>query len=71
MKISERGQVTIPKSFREKYGLNQDVEVEFVAEREGVLIRKRSLKEHPIKALYGILKRKSSTDKYIEEVRGR
>jgi AbrB family looped-hinge helix DNA binding protein len=42
MKIGERGQVTIPKNIREKYGLMPYIEVEFVLEKTGVLIKKKS-----------------------------
>ena len=38
MKIGERGQVTIPKNIREKYGIMPTIEVEFVPEENGVLI---------------------------------
>ncbi len=35
MKIGERGQVTIPKSIREKYGFLPQIEVDFVAQKKG------------------------------------
>ncbi|MBI2264678.1 MAG: AbrB/MazE/SpoVT family DNA-binding domain-containing protein [Armatimonadetes bacterium] len=71
MKISERGQITIPKKLRGKYGLQKDVEIEFVPEEKGVLLRKRVLGRHPLEAVFGILHKKSRTDEYIEDVRGR
>ena len=71
MKISERGQVTIPKLMRKRFGLNRDVEVELIPTSGGLLIRKRSLSGHPVDAVLGILKRPSNTDEYIEKVRGR
>ena len=71
MKISERGQITIPKPLRERFGFHKNVEVELFPAKKGILIQKRSLKIHPIDQVYGILNRKSSTDKYIEEIRGR
>jgi bifunctional DNA-binding transcriptional regulator/antitoxin component of YhaV-PrlF toxin-antitoxin module len=71
MRISDRGQVTIPKSFRNRFGLNKDVEIEFVPTVEGLLIQKRTRKKHPVDAVLGILNRPSSTDQYLEEVRGR
>jgi AbrB family looped-hinge helix DNA binding protein len=36
MKIGERGQITIPKELREKYGLFPSIEIEFVPEAGGV-----------------------------------
>jgi len=71
MKISERGQVTIPKALRERFGLHKDVEVELIPAKEGVLIQKRSRGVHPVDRVYGILNRPSETDHYIEEIRGR
>lgn len=71
MKIGERGQVTIPKKIREKYGLTPNMEVSFVEEEQGVLIRKKGPNINPVRQAYGILRKKGSTDKYIEDIRGR
>jgi AbrB family looped-hinge helix DNA binding protein len=70
MKIGERGQVTIPKDIRYQYGLLPQVEVEFVPEERGILIRKKTLR-CPVDEVYGILKGDTDTDSYIEAVRGR
>ncbi|HIC91450.1 MAG TPA: AbrB/MazE/SpoVT family DNA-binding domain-containing protein [Syntrophaceae bacterium] len=71
MKISKRGQITIPKNLRDRYGLHEDVEVEFIPEEDGIRLLKRTSKRHPVKEVFGILNRPSETNKYIEEVRGR
>jgi AbrB family looped-hinge helix DNA binding protein len=71
MKISERGQVTIPKVLRKRFGLHKDIEIELIPVKEGLLIQKRSRGRHPVDLVFGILKRPSDTDRYIEEVRGR
>ncbi|CAB5111477.1 hypothetical protein D3OALGA1CA_5743 [Olavius algarvensis associated proteobacterium Delta 3] len=71
MKIGDRGQVTIPKEIREKYGLLPKVEVEFVQDEGGLLIRKKTSHASPIEKVYGILKKHESTDPYMEEIRGR
>jgi len=71
MKISERGQITIPKTFRNRFGFNINVEVEFVPTDEGLLIQKRARKKHPVDSVLGILNHPASTDQYLEEVRGR
>lgn len=47
------------------------MEIEFVPVEEGLLIQKRTRKKHPVDAVVGILKKPSSTDQYLEEVRGR
>jgi AbrB family looped-hinge helix DNA binding protein len=71
MKIGERGQVTIPKDVRERYGLLPNIEVEFVPEESGILLRKRARRGSPVEKVYGILKKKSKTDDIIEALRGR
>ncbi len=71
MKIGERGQITIPKDLREKYGFFPSIEIEFISEEGGVKIQKKIKHKNPIKEAYGILGKKESTDKYIEDIRGR
>ena len=71
MKIGERGQVTIPKKMRERYGLLPQIEIEFVEENSGLLIKKKLLHTSPVDKVYGILKKNASTDDYIEAIRGR
>lgn len=71
MRISERGQITIPKVLRDRFGLNHNVEVELTPTRSGLLLRKRSAAKHPVESVYAILGRGGSTDDYLEEIRGR
>ena len=78
MRISERGQITIPKPLRERYGLTRDVEVEVTPTDDGLLIRKQTAGEHPVDRVYGILRDSGQAgmpiedvDEYIEEIRGR
>ncbi len=76
MRISKRGQITIPKHLREQFDLNQNVEVMIIPTNEGLLIRKRPDAEHPVNRVYGILGKDAlgkgvSVDDYIEEIRGR
>ena len=71
MQISERGQITIPKTLRDRYGMNHHVEVEIEPTRDGLLIRKRSASRHPVDRVYAVLARGGSTDDYLEQIRGR
>ena len=72
MKISERGQITIPKHLRDRFGMTQDVEVEITPTDNGLLIRKRSAELHPVDRVAGILDGEAfDIDKYMEELRGR
>ncbi len=76
MRISERGQITIPKHLRERFGMHHNVEVEITPTEDGLLIRKRTTEKHPVDRVAGILGRGAlgygvSVDDYIEEIRGR
>ena len=71
MKIGERGQITIPKDLREKYGFFPSIVIEFISEEGGVKIQKKTKHRSPVKEVYGILGKKERTDKYIEDIRGR
>ena len=71
MRISERGQITIPKKLRDQFGMNRNVEVEMTPTREGLLVRKRTAAEHPVERVYAILGHTGSTDDYLTEIRGK
>ena len=71
MRVSERGQITIPKTLRDRFGMNHNVEVEITATEQGLLIRKRAAVEHPVDRISGILDGAFDVDEYIEEIRGR
>ena len=68
--IGERGQVTIPKKLRERFGLHKNVEVEFIEEDRSIRIVKA---KSPFDKLRGIitLEPGQTVDDYIEEIRGR
>jgi AbrB family looped-hinge helix DNA binding protein len=69
-RVSEKGQVTIPKRLREQLGIRPGQELEFSEER-GRLIATKTSVEDPVDALYGVLKLDRSPDEIIEELRGR
>ncbi len=71
MKIGERGQVTIPKKLREKYGFSPNIEVEFVSAKRGIRIQKKTGHISPVREVYGFLTKNVKTDEYIEDIRGR
>lgn len=71
MKISPRGQITIPKPLRKRYGLTPETEIEFVPEEKGVRIQKRPAGRHPIWEVKGLLGKGEDSDRYIERIRGR
>ena len=71
MRISERGQITIPKRLRDRFGMNKDVEVEITPTEHGLLIQKRAAAQHPVERVRGILDGVGDVDRYIEDIRGR
>ena len=71
MRVSERGQITIPKPLRDRFGMNPNVEVEITPTEQGLLIQKRTSARHPVERVYAVLGRGGSTDDYIEKIRGR
>ena len=71
MRISERGQLTIPKELRDRFGMNKDVEVEITPTEHGLLIQKRTAAKHPAERVSGILDGLVDVEQYIEEIRGR
>ena len=71
MRISKRGQITIPKRHREHFSMGKDVEVEVTPTEDGLLIQKRIASKHPVDRICGILDGAVDVDRYIEEIRGR
>ena len=80
MKIGERGQVTIPKEIRERFGLRPDVEVDFRVVDGTIVIEKvpRKLDLRKWKgrckdsfARLGYSTAKGAVDRFIDDVRGR
>lgn len=47
VRISQRGQITIPKKLRDRFGMHPDVEVEVVPTEDGLLIRECSADSDP------------------------
>lgn len=76
MKIGERGQVTIPKEIRERFGLKPSTEVQFRVEKDCLVLQKKPAKLK-LDKWTGRCKRSfarlghKSVDDFIEAVRGR
>ena len=74
MKITEKGQVTIPKAIRDKMGFLPRTEVEFVVSRDRVVLRKTNGKKRRgsklIAAMRGRATGKMSTEQIMELSRG-
>ena len=70
MRVSERGQVTIPKKIREEFGLEANTEVEFVV-REGrlELVADKKGRRKKIDAIYGKKHFNKTTDELMRLLR--
>jgi len=76
--ISSKGQITVPKSVRDRYSMGPGTEVEFELREDGALLRKRRGQHHPIWDAIGSLQDswrwpkgvRHSVDAYIDYVRG-
>ncbi|MEO7295906.1 MAG: AbrB/MazE/SpoVT family DNA-binding domain-containing protein [Candidatus Limnocylindria bacterium] len=68
-RLGERGQVVIPKAYRERLGLRGGQLLEF-REEQGQLIVTKSIEHDGIDEVYGILEGIGRTDDLIREMRG-
>ena len=68
MRVTPKGQITIPRHIREKLGITQETEVDFVEENDRVYIVKRRGEErrsNRFARLRGIAKIRMSTDEIL------
>lgn len=76
MKIGKRGQVTIPKKLRERFGLGPETEVEFRVLANSIVLEKES-RPFDLQRWKGKCRRSfdvlgyRSVDSYLDDVRGR
>ena len=69
-KVSEKGQVTIPKPVRDKLGIGAGDELDFEVEAGRIVVAKIA-EQDPIDAAWGILPPLGiSVDEAIDEMRG-
>ncbi len=68
--VSEKGQITIPKPLRKRLGIAAGQVLE-VHEEKGRLVATKIVAQDPVQRAYGILALGRSTDRAVEELRGR
>jgi len=68
-KVSEKGQVTIPKRLRDQLGIRVGDELDFEVEH-GRIVAAKVVERDAIDRLYGSLKLGASTDELMERLRG-
>ncbi len=70
MRVTSKGQVTIPQTIREKYGIDPYSEVEFVEKGGQVIMRPIEHRKRPdFSALVGIATVKMGTDEIMRLTR--
>ena len=70
MRVTERGQVTIPKNIRERFGFEPETEVEFVVSEGAVLLVHRAgARKAAVQRLYGRKNFGASTDELMKLLR--
>lgn len=67
--VAERGQVTIPKAFRDRLGIEPHAVVDF-EEEAGRLILTKVMDRDPVSRVTGCLRLGRSTDEVMRELRG-
>ncbi len=73
MRVTIKGQVTIPQEIREKFGISPAVEIDFVEENDRVYLVKKTgepKKTHKFRKLRGIADIKMTTDEIMSLTRG-
>lgn len=71
VKVGERGQITIPKALRDRYGLKKGVEVEVAGDGSVLRVRRAADIREAVAALTGTVVLDVTVDEFIEETRGR
>jgi antitoxin PrlF len=67
--VSEKGQVTIPKSLRDRLGIRAGQMLDF-EERDGTLVARKAGSADPVAEVYGSLKLGEPIDNFVRRIRG-
>ncbi|HPD60607.1 MAG TPA: AbrB/MazE/SpoVT family DNA-binding domain-containing protein [Thermodesulfobacteriota bacterium] len=73
MRVTIKGQVTIPQEIRQKLGITPAVEIDFLEEKNRIYLVKRkgpAKKTHKLRKLRGIASVKMTTDEIMALTRG-
>ncbi len=69
-RVSEKGQVTIPKPIRERLGIRPGEVLEFDDDPGGAAIARKAASRSAVDELYGVLGVAGGTDRLIDRLRG-
>ncbi len=71
MKVTSKGQVTIPQELRRKYQIDSQAEVDFIEEDGRIVVRVRKRSNSPFRKLLGAGDVRLSTEEILRLTRGR
>ena len=69
MKVTSKGQVTIPQRLRKKYRIDSSADVEFIEEDGKILLRTKRRSEAPVRKLLGRSDVRLSTEEILRLTR--
>lgn len=69
-RVTDRGQVTIPKRVRDRLGIRPGALLEFDEGEAGELVARKVTTESALDRAYGILGLEGSSDQLMAEIRG-
>jgi AbrB family looped-hinge helix DNA binding protein len=70
MKITQKGQITIPNEIRKTFDLHPNTEVEFIVKDNQVILRKRKSNSSKFSHLIGKAELSLSTEEIMDLTRG-
>lgn len=70
-RVSEKGQVTIPKGIRDRLGIGPGELLEFEEAPEGQIVARKVVTRDPVDEVYGVLALEGGTDRLIDDLRGK
>ncbi|RIK09893.1 MAG: AbrB family transcriptional regulator [Acidobacteria bacterium] len=68
-RVSEKGQVTIPKAIREQLGIRPGALLDF-EEEEGRIVATKAQEGDPLEEAFGIINIGETTDEFVAALRG-
>lgn len=71
MKVTTKGQITIPKNIRKRYGIHPGTEIE-VADSNGEIVVRKAGSKNAVDRVYGILKDRTTwqaSDELVKRLR--
>jgi AbrB family looped-hinge helix DNA binding protein len=70
MRVTEKGQVTIPRRIRERLGVRPGMQVRFREVNHRVVLEKIGHERSPFQDLYGLLGTPQKSDRLLRQLRG-